>query len=178
MGVSSLPKTVTRQRCGCDLNPAFCAWVQHAIHSATDPPDIVARRFVNVDPGSQSVEEWWRRRNATELSCPRRLTAFIRESVMTIKQSLTSVSSDLLRTAAGLNRRRQFHLLSTAKSLDSEVKRSKNGLGLGISGYRGVSLHIDTTAGFFLVESWFLDFVYWIVWETFYDDYDNSSVYK
>ena len=39
MGVNSLPKTVTRQRRGCDLNPGpFCAWVQHANHSATEPP--------------------------------------------------------------------------------------------------------------------------------------------
>jgi len=39
MGVNSLPKTVTRQRRGCDLNPSFCARVQHANHSATEPPE-------------------------------------------------------------------------------------------------------------------------------------------
>ena len=39
MGVNSLPKTVTRQRRGCDLHPGpFCAWVQHANPSATEPP--------------------------------------------------------------------------------------------------------------------------------------------
>ena len=39
MGVNSLPKTVTPQRHGCDLNPRpFCARVQHAHHSATEPP--------------------------------------------------------------------------------------------------------------------------------------------
>ena len=31
MGVNSLPKTVIWTR-------AFCAWVQHANHSATEPP--------------------------------------------------------------------------------------------------------------------------------------------
>jgi len=40
MGVNSLPKTVTRQRRSCDLNPCkpFCAWVEHANHSAIEPP--------------------------------------------------------------------------------------------------------------------------------------------
>jgi len=38
MGVNSLLKTVTRQRRDCDLNRAFCAWVQHANHSATESP--------------------------------------------------------------------------------------------------------------------------------------------
>ena len=37
MGVS-LPKTVTGQRRGCDLNPSLTARVQHADHSATEPP--------------------------------------------------------------------------------------------------------------------------------------------
>ena len=39
MGVNSLPKTVTRQRRGCDLNPGpSCAWVHHSnLHSATEP---------------------------------------------------------------------------------------------------------------------------------------------
>ena len=40
MGVSSLPKTVSRQRRDCDFNPAFCAWVQHANHSATELPSV------------------------------------------------------------------------------------------------------------------------------------------
>ena len=33
MGVNSLPKTVNRQLCGCDLNPGpiYCAWVQHRV---------------------------------------------------------------------------------------------------------------------------------------------------
>jgi len=48
MGVNSLPKTVTRQRRDCDLNPApFCAWVQHANQSATEPSHL-----------------WWRNQNA------------------------------------------------------------------------------------------------------------------
>jgi len=40
MGVSSLPKTVTRQRRDCDLNPDPSApeSIQHANHSATEPP--------------------------------------------------------------------------------------------------------------------------------------------
>ena len=39
MGVNSLPKSVIQQRCDCDLNPRpFCAWVQHANHSTTEPP--------------------------------------------------------------------------------------------------------------------------------------------
>ena len=40
MGVNSLPKTVTRQRRGCDLNPGLSApeSMQHANHSATEPP--------------------------------------------------------------------------------------------------------------------------------------------
>jgi len=39
MGVNSLPKTVTRQRRGCDLNldPSAPEY-QHANHSATEPP--------------------------------------------------------------------------------------------------------------------------------------------
>jgi len=39
MGVNSLPKTVTRQRRGCDLNPGPTA--QHANHSATEPPHLI-----------------------------------------------------------------------------------------------------------------------------------------
>ena len=35
MGVNSLPKTVTRQRRHCDLNPGPSA---HANHSAIEPP--------------------------------------------------------------------------------------------------------------------------------------------
>jgi len=43
MGVKSLPKTVSRQCRDCDLNPGpFCAWVQHANHSATEPPRSTA----------------------------------------------------------------------------------------------------------------------------------------
>jgi len=38
MGVNSLPKTVTRQRRGCDLNPDPS--VQHANHSATEPASM------------------------------------------------------------------------------------------------------------------------------------------
>jgi len=40
MGVNSLPKTVTRQRRDCDLNPGPSAPEsgQHASHSATEPP--------------------------------------------------------------------------------------------------------------------------------------------
>ena len=34
MGVNSLPKSVTRQRRGCDLNPGTTA----CYHSATEPP--------------------------------------------------------------------------------------------------------------------------------------------
>jgi len=38
VGVSSLPKTVTRQRRDCDLNRGLSApWVKHANHSATEP---------------------------------------------------------------------------------------------------------------------------------------------
>ena len=37
MGVS-LPKTVTGQRRGCDLNPSLTARVQHTNHLATEPP--------------------------------------------------------------------------------------------------------------------------------------------
>ena len=39
MGVNSLPKTVTRQRRGCDLNPGPSApESQHVNHSASEPP--------------------------------------------------------------------------------------------------------------------------------------------
>ena len=40
MGVNSLPKTVTRQRRDCDLNPgpSIRAWVQQADPSVTEPP--------------------------------------------------------------------------------------------------------------------------------------------
>jgi len=42
MGVNSLPKTVTRQHRGCDLGEPgpFCARVQHANHSANEPPAL------------------------------------------------------------------------------------------------------------------------------------------
>ena len=36
-GVNSLPKTVTQQHRGCNLNPGLSA---HANHSATEPPYI------------------------------------------------------------------------------------------------------------------------------------------
>ena len=55
MGVNSLPKTVTRQRHGCDLKHGpFCARVQHANHSATEPPDsnsIVLRTIRYIGDG-------------------------------------------------------------------------------------------------------------------------------
>ena len=38
MGVNSLPKTVTRQRRDCDLNPGPSAPVTTLNHSATEPP--------------------------------------------------------------------------------------------------------------------------------------------
>jgi len=44
MGVNSLPKTVTRQRRDC----AYCACVQHANHSATEPPVLVLFSFLAV----------------------------------------------------------------------------------------------------------------------------------
>ena len=41
MGVNSLPKSVTLQRRGCDLNPGPSApESQHANHSATEPPKL------------------------------------------------------------------------------------------------------------------------------------------
>jgi len=51
MGVNSLPKTVTWQRHGCDLDPGFCAWVQHADQSATEPPWQLLVCFVYSNPG-------------------------------------------------------------------------------------------------------------------------------
>ena len=46
MGVNSLPKTVTRQRRGCDLNPGPTApaVLLHANHSATDMTGTVVDR--------------------------------------------------------------------------------------------------------------------------------------
>jgi len=41
MGVNSLPKTVTQQHHGCNLNPGPSARVQHANHSATEPPLLI-----------------------------------------------------------------------------------------------------------------------------------------
>jgi len=38
MGANSLPKTVNRQRRSCDLNLGLLRLVQHANHSATEPP--------------------------------------------------------------------------------------------------------------------------------------------
>ena len=59
MGVNSLPKTVTRQRRGCDLIP-----VQRANHSATEPSlvlYILAQSLRNTlwydDSVDSSVEE-------------------------------------------------------------------------------------------------------------------------
>ena len=60
IGVNSLPKTVTRQRRDCDLNPwPFCAWVQHSNHSATEPPVIRWQTLIRplpVDFVSGSVD--------------------------------------------------------------------------------------------------------------------------
>jgi len=39
MGVSSLPKTVTRQRRDCDLNPGLLRLSPAANHSASEPPE-------------------------------------------------------------------------------------------------------------------------------------------
>jgi len=44
MGVNSLPKTVTRQRRGCDLNQG----PNHANHSATDEPPSMPGWGANV----------------------------------------------------------------------------------------------------------------------------------
>jgi len=48
MGVNSLPKTVTRQRHDCDLNPRPTApeSMQHSNHSATEPPGFNGRVLV------------------------------------------------------------------------------------------------------------------------------------
>ena len=46
MGVNSLPKTVTRQRRDCDLNPGPSVperRVQHANDSATEPPIMITQ---------------------------------------------------------------------------------------------------------------------------------------
>ena len=41
MGVNSLPKTVTRQRRGCDFNPDPSAPESSTLHSATEPPSYM-----------------------------------------------------------------------------------------------------------------------------------------
>ena len=49
MGVNSLPKTVTRQRRDCDLNPGHSV---HANHSATEPPnstDSIGRKLIEMN---------------------------------------------------------------------------------------------------------------------------------
>jgi len=40
MGVNSLPKTVTRQRRGCDLNPGLLRLSPAHYHWATEPPTL------------------------------------------------------------------------------------------------------------------------------------------
>jgi len=52
MGVNSLPKTVTRQRRDCDLNPDPS--VQHANHSATEPVQLESCYFAR-DRGARSI---------------------------------------------------------------------------------------------------------------------------
>ena len=44
MGTNSLPKTVTRQHGDWFEPRPYCAWVQHANHSVTEPPTIYTRR--------------------------------------------------------------------------------------------------------------------------------------
>jgi len=54
--VNRLPKTVTRQCRGCDLNPGHLRLSQHANHSATEPPFIVtALREFLVSAGADDV---------------------------------------------------------------------------------------------------------------------------
>jgi len=57
MGVNSLPKTVTRQRRGCDLNPGPSAPVSS---TATEPPTIVNNALYVVIPSCCLVvgERW------------------------------------------------------------------------------------------------------------------------
>jgi len=46
MGVNSLPKTVTSTASWLWFEPRpFCAWVQHANHSATEPPSIAKKSY-------------------------------------------------------------------------------------------------------------------------------------
>jgi len=61
MGVNSLPKTVTRQATASRLRSeprTFCAWVQHANHSTTEPLQDVRRMLKSTE----SVCTWacWR----------------------------------------------------------------------------------------------------------------------
>ena len=55
MGVNSLPKTVTRQRRDCDLNPGPSAPEsgQHASHSATEPPKKILAMPLNQQGGNR-----------------------------------------------------------------------------------------------------------------------------
>ena len=62
MGVSSLPKTVTRQRRGCDLNPGPSAPESSALTTvATEPPSGSGQRYNKVQNDSFHADEcvWW-----------------------------------------------------------------------------------------------------------------------
>ena len=57
MGVNSLPKTVTQQCRGCDLNPGPTAPVQHANHSATEPTEQYLE-YLAVIRSSLGLHTW------------------------------------------------------------------------------------------------------------------------
>ena len=62
MGVNSLPKTVSRQRTSwLRFEPGpFCAWVQHANHSATEPPYRYTSFWnINVSKLAAIWNMWW-----------------------------------------------------------------------------------------------------------------------
>jgi len=71
MGVNSLPKTVTRQRRGCNLNPGPTAPESSTLttYSATEPPVNSARKcYYLLSPAQCSAKEYvicksWRGRN-------------------------------------------------------------------------------------------------------------------
>jgi len=100
MGVNSLPKTVTRQRRGCDLfEPGpYCACVQRAIHSATSTVTYI--KSVH-DTGSVVVTA-----GVLQVTCTTRRSASVTSAVagapMTVLEAEEAAEAGATRSRAGV----------------------------------------------------------------------------
>ena len=104
MGVNSLPKTVIRQRRGCDLNPGPSApeSIQHASHSATEPAGDISASGLLVQASVQQEREDVQRARAqhdAETQRHREQIAQINDSVRQRKVSGVACSFSTLLSA-------------------------------------------------------------------------------